>query len=169
MARDTFTLGGRLFTIVEGTSVEHDEFMEARLHPAGLHNVTMEIGEDPESFWRRMMMRSAETGVRRELLGGLIMPADAEKWTPQIAIETAAFLGQLTDEDDKRRYRIVLVTTLFRFFEGGISSLFAYASSLEKDLVAGPETTETDNADRGGDGQSSSEPSPGTTTIAASV
>lgn len=142
MTRATFTLGGRSFTYVEETTVEHDEFIQARLRPAGLHEATMQIGEDADAFARRLMLQSAESGVRRELLASLILPAEAEEWTPAIANETAAFLGKLSSEDDKHKLDTLFSSMLFRFFADGITSCYAYVRSLDK----APEKKEGDPA-----------------------
>jgi len=169
MARETFNLGGRSFVYVEETTVEHDEYMEARLRPAGLHEITMQIGEDAEAFARRLVLQSAESGVRRELLGALIVPAEAKQWTPEIAAETAAFLGKLRDEEDKNKLRLLFTSMLFRFFADGISSCYAYKRSLDEALAeTDPDPEKKDPAAAGDDGLTSSELSPDTTTTVRS-
>ncbi len=124
-----FTLSGRAFVPVGESTVAHDfRFLEL-VQKAELNTFSMEEGEAAEDFAKRLMDRLMATGKALDLLACLIVPeppegtAPGETWTPELAAETAGWIGALQDPKDKALIHALLAETLVDFFESGLVSL----------------------------------------------
>ena len=160
--KEVITLGGRTFVHLGESTAQHDDWFMGRVREAGLDRVLLEIGEDPDQFARRILYQASGSGKVFEMIGALIVPegmADAS-WTPEVALDTARFVGQLCDPEDKQRINNLTVTLLIGFFLGGLTSLeTSKTSSTDAEPAPGNSTTSATDA-----GDPSSASSPGTTT-----
>jgi len=133
------TLGGRTFLTVKESTVEQDFRFLALVKQARIDEVTLEPGESPEAFARRLLEAAVESGAILELLGCLLVPDEAaprgrdpgEAWTLEMAEETARFLGGLRKPEDKDRIRGLVLSLLIPFVESGIVSLRTSTTSSD--------------------------------------
>jgi hypothetical protein len=114
----------------EGT-VLHDLHFRKLVAQSGLSHLHIKVGEDPGMFARKLLDRLIEAGVVLELLGCLLIPLGKrdEDWTPDMARETAIFLGGLRAPEDKARIDSMICTLLLDFFVNGYSSLWTSPTS----------------------------------------
>ncbi len=132
------TIGGRTFLPLRESTVEQDFRFLALIKRARIDQVVMQPGESPEAFARRLLEATIESGVILDLLGCLLIPEDCapqdrdpgEVWTPEMGQETARFLGQLRDANDKAQVRSLVLSLLVCFFESGIVSLWTSPMSF---------------------------------------
>ncbi len=137
-------LGGRTFLPIGESTVEQDFRFLALIKRARIDEVLMDPGESPESFARRLLEVTIESGVILDLLGCLLIPEDTapqdrdpgEVWTRQMCEETARFLGQLRDPKDKAEVRSLVLSLLVSFFESGIVSLWNSTTSSAEAIPA---------------------------------
>lgn len=137
-------LGGRTFLPIGESTVEQDFRFLALIKRARIDEVLMDPGESPESFARRLLEVTIESGVILDLLGCLLIPEDTapqdrdpgEVWTRQMGEETARFLGQLHDPRDKAEVRSLVLSLLVSFFESGIVSLWNSTTSFAEAIPA---------------------------------
>jgi len=128
---DKHVLGGRTFLTVHESTVEQDFHFLALVKRARIDEIVMERGEAPETFARRLLETTIESGAILDLLGCLLVPEEAaprdhdpgEAWTREMGEETARFLGGLRDPTDKATIRCLVLSLLVSFFESGIVSL----------------------------------------------
>lgn len=141
--KERIQLGGRWFVPIVESTLEHDLHFTALKRRAGLETVLVLAGDDPESFARKLSARLFGSGrdVVLEMAGALIVPEDlaGEPWTLERGRETAAFLGQLTDPDDKQRFQAVMLGVVADFFADGLS----YLESTRSSSAAGPALIES--------------------------
>lgn len=118
-------LGGRIFTPVKNSTIEHDFWLMGHIRAAGLDQVRVEEGENPDEFVMRLLREAINSGRVFLLLGGLMIQEGTppDKWTPVLAKETAEFLKKLTAPEDKARIQQQVVSMLIGFFETGLASL----------------------------------------------
>ena len=124
-------LGGRTFLTMRESTVEQDFHFLALVKRARIDEIVMERGETPETFARRLLETTIESGAILDLLGCLLVPEEAaprdhdpgEAWTREMGEETARFLGGLRDPTDKATIRSLVLSLLVSFFESGIVSL----------------------------------------------
>ncbi len=164
-------LGGRTFLPLRESTVEQDFRFLALVKRARIDEVVMHPGERPEAFARRLLEATIESGVILDLLGCLLIPEDCapqdrdpgEVWTPEMGQETARFLGQLRDANDKAQVRSLVLSLLVCFFESGIVSLWTSPMSFAEAIPNCKEDQQ--NQDGTASGPTSSANSPlGTTT-----
>jgi len=160
-------LAGRTFLALGESTVDQDFHFLALVRRARIDEVTIEAGESPEAFARRLLEATVESGTILDLLGCLLVPEEAaprdrdpgEAWTREMGEETARFLGRLREPEDKARIRSLVLSLLASFFETGIVSLWTSKTSSSDEAIptataekAGPAAT--------GPGRISSERSP---------
>ena len=82
-------------------------------------------GETAQAFAQRMFLAAASDPTFFELLGGILMPAEAEPdgWTPVMAAQTGRFLSAVKSKADKQRVKEAVVTALASFFGTGLFSI----------------------------------------------
>ena len=150
------TLGGRTFLTVAESTVEQDFHFLSLVKRARIDEITMQPGETPEAFARRLLEATVESGAILELLGCLLVPEEAaptdrdpgEVWTRQMGQETARFLGQLRSPEDKATVRSLVLSLLVSFFESGIVSLWTSKTSCEG-AIPDPEKNQPAATDAG--------------------
>lgn len=115
-------LGGRAFDSFEVGTVEHDLYVMQRIRACGLQDVVMGAEETAEAFAERLLWQLIAEGKVLELIAGWLVPAgtDPLKWSPSLALQTAAHLGSLTDEEDKAVVRVLILQMLGDFFARGM-------------------------------------------------
>jgi len=131
--RQKHVLGGRTFLVIENSTVEQDLFLERARREAGINDLMIEEGEAPEDFAERLLDTVVRSGSLLTLLGCLLMPEEAlpkrtmlifparegEAWTPEMAAETAAYIGGLQAPEEKAKVRILILDLLIHFFAHG--------------------------------------------------
>ena len=168
-------LGGRTFLTVKESTVEQDFHFLALVKRTRIDEITLEPGEGPEAFARRLLEATVESGAILDLLGCLLVPVEVtpqdrdpgEAWTREMGEETARFLGSLRGAADKATIRSLVLSLLVSFFESGIVSLWTSTMSSDEAI---PNTTATATGSRGAmaPGPTSSRSSPRETTSARS-
>lgn len=149
------TIAGREFKEVRHSTARHDILTQGQIIAAGLHSLTIEPGEQHDEFMMRVLRTAALKSDIFLLLGHLIMPANQQgkEWTPEMAKETAEFLGNVTDQRDKQIVQAQITSALMSFFLNGISFL----SHSPNSSSGNPEpTTPIEEAKITGIGESSS-------------
>lgn len=134
-------LGGRRFSVIGESTVEHDLTFMGLLRKAGLDMPTLREGELPKDFATRLLGDLLGSGKACELLGCLLIPegVESEDWTPELGQETAEHIGHLTSAADKQKVNQLILSALVDFFESGLASLAATrASSYAEGAKAGP-------------------------------
>jgi hypothetical protein len=128
---ETIKLGGRDFAPVLTSTIEHDYWLMSKIRAAGLDQVTKREEESADAFVSRLLSEVIDSGSAFDLLGGLLlpMPLPPEGWTPECAIETAAFIKRLSLPVDKAIVQSQMISLLIGFFENGLSSLTISPSS----------------------------------------
>lgn len=119
------SIGDRTFVpIQEGTLRQDLRYMEL-VSQLGLQSLYKRPEETAEEYAMRLLGEIVAAGTVLEILGTLLVPAgtDPEKWTPQMAKETAAYFGSLTKPEDKAAVHAQVLTLLLDFFERGMVSL----------------------------------------------
>jgi hypothetical protein len=140
--KPTLTIGGRQFKAVTQSTLRHDYLTQAQILKAGLHRLEMLAEETADEFALRVMRKAALDGEIFLLLGHLLMPVEREgkEWTPQMAEQTAEFLGNVTEPKDKAVLKAQIGSVLSSFFANGLSSLSVSLSSSQKGK---PDITQT--------------------------
>lgn len=123
MSNDVITVGGKRFKPVTNSTIEQDFWTASKVEEAGLANLVMNEGENPEQFALRILGQAMKSKNVFLMLGGLMMPDDKEghEWSPEIATETADFLRKCTDAEDKNIIRRQVVALLLGFMEAGLT------------------------------------------------
>jgi hypothetical protein len=163
--REPIMLGGRAFVTLARTTLEHDHWYMHHARTAGLDAVEPHDGETHAEYALRLLSAALGSGRALLLLGGLIVPADAPggRWTPELAVETAAFLRGLDDPIDKHRINGLMAAMLADFFAAGLISSGASPLSSDGQPVA---VKPTDPTSPGASGPTSFGRSPATTRTA---
>ncbi len=168
---DKHVLGGRTFLTIRESTVEQDFRFLALVKRARIDEVTLQPGESPEVFARRLLEATVEGGAILDLLGCLLVPEESaprdrdpgEVWTREMGEETSRFLGSLRDPSDKAKIRGLVLSLLISFFESGIVSLWTSTTSSGEAI---PNATKAELSPGDTDpGPSSSWSSPTATTI----
>ncbi len=115
---------GRRFLPITNGTFAHDIWITRKIREAGLAGIAMRDGETQDEFIERIAASAYESGVALELLGGLFIPAgvEARDWTRQMAADTSAFFGAVTDPDAKQALRMQIASALFYFFASALAS-----------------------------------------------
>lgn len=132
---DGITLGGRIFRALQEGTVLHDLHFRKLIAKSGLSRVTIRAGEDPDHFARRLLDELLAAGVVLEIIGCLIIPVGMsdEEWTPELASETARFVGSLRSDADKASVDQLVVSILIDFFARGYASLWTSPTPSEEE------------------------------------
>lgn len=131
---DTVTIAGRELKPVTNSTMRHDIWVQGQLEKSGLTHVAIHPEETPEEFAMRIFRQAAMNMDVFLLLGGLLMPAEAEPatWTVEMAQATAKLLGDVTDPADKAKVQMQINSALTSFFVTGLSSLMTSPRSSQK-------------------------------------
>lgn len=155
---EKITIGGRRFVRVSVLTVAQDEYFTQLLFEAGVKDPEKQPGEDLSEYSVRIFKALLETGTLRPMLACMIAPADSVRsprrglaamlerwrvitplpratgWSPDVARETAEFLGEITEPRDKERLYQLVHELLIPFYRSGLSS---WARSLTSGSVCG--------------------------------
>ncbi len=131
LAGEEHVLGGRTFLSVMESTVDHDLYFHGLTGRAGLRFEKLEH-ESPGEFAARILEEVVQSGQALELLGCLLVPEEigVEGWTPEVARETASFIGHLRGEEDKAHVRALILSLLISFFGCGLASMWTSPRSL---------------------------------------
>lgn len=152
MISERHEFAGRAFLTVQETTVEQDFLFLELTREAGLDSLTIVAEETPEAFSERILGALVSKRAVLKILALFLVPPSLTKrrrfgrsevaprtWTPEVAEETAVFLGSLKSPEDKAKVRSLVLTLLIHFFESGIDSLWTTETSS---VEAIPETEE---------------------------
>lgn len=141
-------LGDRIFVTLGESTVLHNLHYRKLIAQSGLSHLHIKVGEDPGMFARKLLDKLIESGIVLELLGCLLLPLGKrdEDWTPDMARETANFIGTLKSEQDKARVDSMICTLLLDSFTNGYSSLWTSPMSSDTGQEDDPEPEEPLNA-----------------------
>jgi hypothetical protein len=144
---DTITIAGRELKPVTNSTMRHDIWVQGQLERSGLTHVAIHPEETPEDLAMRIFRQAAMNMDVFLLLGGLLMPAEADPatWTIEMAHATAKLLGDVTDPTDKTKVQMQINAALTSFFVTGLSSLMISPRSSHK-TDAKPDPQETGDA-----------------------
>lgn len=162
---EKLSLGGRTYTHIGVGPLRQDLFVMMHARHAGLVGLTIYDHETPEEFAARILDLILCSGRALLILGGLLLPDGRrpEDWTEDMAYETAAALGAITDEDGKKAVQQEILSVLLGFFESGLGSWIASGRSSAAGSDDGAATTSASPAAPGVTGRASSGSSPTTT------
>ena len=160
------TLGGRTFLTIRESTVEQDFRFIALIKRARIDEITLEPGESPGAFARRLLEAAVESAAILELLGCLLVPEEAaprdrdpgEAWTREMAEETARFLGGLKKPEDKAKVQGLVLSLIIPFVESGIVSLRTSTTSSDGAVPDTRKRKPSPGATAPGPGSSSSSP-----------
>lgn len=144
------TINGQDYVPVKNSTIEHDFWLMGHIRAAGLDQVKIMEGEDPQAFVMRLLAETINSGRVFSLLGGMLIQAgtDPADWTPDLAEATAAALKKVTAPEDKAKIQSAVVELLIGFFESGLSSLMISRKSSKgtepaSSVTAAAQTGET--------------------------
>jgi hypothetical protein len=122
---EEYTFAGRKFRAVRRRTIQNDVACMGLIRGARLDTVVIEEGETPEAFSTRLLDRALCDGNVFSLLGAVLIPAEIEDedWTPLVMQATAAHLGRVADEAEKRQLMTATVHMITGFFQSGLASL----------------------------------------------
>lgn len=143
---ERITIGGRHFKYAgDVTTLRHDLATQAQLQRAGLSRLELLPAETPDDYALRIFRIAVGNGDMLSLIAHLLLPEelDPRKWTPEVAAEMAAFLGAMTDPEDKIRIQAILRDALVGFLQAGL--VYAVrslnASVQDEDALSHDQTT----------------------------
>lgn len=154
---DNITLGGREFRPAAVFTIEHRIWSEGVLERANVIGATMEPGEDPDQFARRLWREMRSGPELYNLLAMMLVPAALQDtdWSPAVAKETAEFIRGLTAPEDYQTINDVALAMLTGFFASGTDSLQIFQRlSTTREPV--PQNEQTAALLRSGTGRDSS-------------
>lgn len=165
-ATEKHVLGGRTFLTIRESTVEQDFRFIALIKRARIDEITLEPGESPGAFARRLLEAAVESAAILELLGCLLVPEEAaprdrdpgEAWTREMAEETARFLGGLKKPEDKAKVHGLVLSLIIPFVESGIVSLRTSTTSSDGAVPDTRKREPSPGATAPGPGSSSSSP-----------
>lgn len=148
----THKIGGRTFVQASDTTLEQDFTFTALLKDAGLDEVTIEAGEDPEAVGRRVLMAAIANGAAFKMLGCILVPealvpkrtrftfgrrdSPSAGWTPDVGEDTAAFMARLSDPREKAKVRGLVLSLILSFFSSGTAFFWTTPTSSDETVPA---------------------------------
>ncbi len=132
---------GRKWRAVERSTLRHDNYMIRHILEGGLDKLRRNDGESLEEFAVRLLHAVLASGKMFDLLGGLLLPEAVpdDKWSEQLAAETAEFLGNVIEEHDKIAVQEALMPLLLAFFAAGMGFIEPSRTALKRAEEAHPE------------------------------
>ncbi len=132
-AGTSIVFGGRRFTRLTESTVEHDFRLIALLHDIGLDQPMTMDGESPAEYGQRLLRDLITSNRALEVLGHLLVPEgmSPQEWSVATSKETAAYLGSLVHPDDKQRIYALTLEFLLSFFQAELDSLMISPASSE--------------------------------------
>lgn len=120
----THMLGGRLFREPAKSTIAHDAWVMDQVRATGLERLQRRPDEAWEDFGIRLTETVLSSGRALDLLAGLLVPAECDdlQWTPAMAREVAAFLGNLSEPADKETVHVLIGRLVAGFFAEGVLS-----------------------------------------------
>ncbi len=96
-------IGGKAFQVVdlERRTVRHDARIKAVLSRVGVLRAVRETGTSDEQFAEALSRVIVEQEAAAEIAALFLLPAAAERWTPEIHAEVLAHLNGCTTEVDR--------------------------------------------------------------------
>lgn len=140
MELETIKLGAKWYKRVGISTLEHDHWVAGHARQAGSEEWMLRPGESHDAFGARILADLMASGKAFLILGGLLMPSDAERWTREGAFRTAAELALVTDPDEKRIANMELLTLVLDFFVRGLA--YWMTSETSSDAEGKPAKTE---------------------------
>ncbi|HEX7647394.1 MAG TPA: hypothetical protein VF450_08305 [Noviherbaspirillum sp.] len=121
------TIEGKRFVPLANGTFAHDIWITKKIREAGLAGdvLAMREGETQDQLIERVAISAYESGLALQLLGGLLIPADVDPraWTPELAMQSAEFFGNVTDAEAKKVLRTQIASALFYFLATALASL----------------------------------------------
>lgn len=141
-------LGGVTYVHVGVSTLEHDIWFMAQLRKVGLTDPQIIEGEEPHDYAQRLLNQLLASGEAHLTVAGLIVPVGV-RWSPAIAVQTAAHLGSLEDPEEKQRFWDFLLDLLGEFFQNGLGPwMTSRGYSVVRARVAEPKGKRSKNAAR---------------------
>jgi hypothetical protein len=165
------TLGGRVFLTVQVTSVKHDHMIQTLIREAGIDQVFYEADDTAEDYGLRVLETAIRSGAALGLLGCFLVPETAMPrrrlrlgrrpdpgtvWTPGMAEQTAAYLGDITDPLEKAKVNSLVLSLLISFFDSGAVSIKTTKTSSVPEGAPATEMSSTGDPSHSHHGQDSS-------------
>lgn len=135
-------LAGKLFNVVnyDSISVRNEHYIMKLMRSTGLdRQMPLVDGETDEQYQLRVHAAAVDTLQLPELLAGYLLPLGKTEadWTPEMARQTAEFMGGLSNQDDKAEiHRLGLLVT-FDFFRAGLD-LLRHSRNVLESLASSP-------------------------------
>jgi hypothetical protein len=115
---ESLEIAGRTFQVVEDTTFAQDIYMMDRVSRAKIdaipRDTTATTAELTEAG-KEIILKAYRSGVLFELLAGMLIGA-GEKWSPEVAMQNAAFFASVTDMESKKIMQGSLVGMILGFF-----------------------------------------------------
>lgn len=115
-------LRGRRFREIPISSVKHELHFWRYARKAGLQDHQPHEGEGDEEYVTRMLDRIIDADVLVELISDVLLPIEAEKWTPEIAEQTAGWMYELPPNEFWAVMKPVVASLIAGFFVLGPTS-----------------------------------------------
>lgn len=135
MADERHEFNGRAFVPIGESTIGHDVWFMRQIREAGLDQITIQAGESPVAFSRRLLHETLASGKIFLLLGGLIVPEGTSglAWEEGIALETADHLETVHEPREKAELQALVIEVLVGFFLDGLASLMISPTSSSQD------------------------------------
>lgn len=121
---DRVSLGGRIYRVMRRRA-KQTFWVAGQAQRAGLFDLSRRAGESMSTFTLRLQGELSASGAAHILLGGLLIREHLEDkdWTPKLAEETGAFIGELDSDEDMETISHLFGSFIIGFFATGMASL----------------------------------------------
>lgn len=121
---DRVSLGGRIYRVIRRRA-KQTFWVMGQAQRAGLYDLSRRPGESMSTFALRLQGELSASGAAHILLGGILIREHLEDkdWTPKLAEETGAFIGELDSEEDMETISQLFASFIIGFFAAGMASL----------------------------------------------